>query len=42
MMNDDKTNRYLLHSVGIVKKWGIRELKNTLLLSELKTLRESL
>lgn len=42
MMNDAETNRYLLHSVGIVKKWGIRELKNALLLSELKTLRGSL
>lgn len=40
MMNDSETNRYLLHSIGIVKDWGIRELKNTLLFSELKTLRE--
>ena len=42
MMNDAETNRYSLHSTGIVKNWGISELKDAFLLSELKTFTASL
>ncbi len=42
MMNDDETNRHSLHSTGIVRDWGIRELKDAILFSELKTFRASL
>jgi len=42
MMNDDETNRYALHSTGIVRDWGIHELTDAILFSELKTFRAGL